>query len=552
MRALRNVKVGLRLGVAFGTLIILMLIIIATAVTSNRTLQASQQDILDHTNTRRTVSELRFHGSELNGWQTAYVLEASSATGDAMTAAQGSRADYLSAKANFDRLLTELSAQELTPAEQDQLATMTAAYREFTDVDAQIMALLKTGTPADVAKAIALSQGAAIDAYRIMADAAASITDSLTSESQAINARADAAASRALWIIIGVGVFALLLSVVLLITITKSLTTPLHDTVYVLRKVSRGDLRPRVPRPAKDEVGQIGRALNETLDAMTGTLTTISDGSTTLSASSEELLAVSQEMGATAEETAAQAETVSAAAEQVSQSLQLVSAGAEEMAASIREIAQSTNRAATQGNEAASVARSTSAAVAQLGASSAEIGEVTKAITAIAQQTNLLALNATIEAARAGEAGKGFAVVANEVKDLARLTVRSSEEIDRKLSAIQQNTTSAVAAIGQITEIIDLLNESTTSVAAAVDEQAITSNEIGRSIGDAASGSTDIARNIMGVADAAQGTSQGAASTQQAADQLARLSNDLLTAVRRFTLNQQSPGATPDAGSFPP
>ena len=118
----------------------------------------------------------------------------------------------------------------------------------------------------------------------------------------------------------------------------------------------------------------------------------------------------------------------------------------------------------------------------KLGESSQEIGNVIKVITSIAQQTNLLALNATIEAARAGEAGKGFAVVANEVKELAKQTAKATEDIGRKIEAIQVDTKGAVAAIEEIGTIINQINDISNSIATAVEEQTVTTNEIGRSV----------------------------------------------------------------------
>jgi methyl-accepting chemotaxis protein len=253
-----------------------------------------------------------------------------------------------------------------------------------------------------------------------------------------------------------------------------------------------------------------------------------------LASASRQLIAVSQQMASNAEETAAQANVASAAASQVSQNVTTVSTGAEEMGASIKEIAKSANEAARVATTAVKVAERTNATVAKLGESSAEIGNVIKVITSIAQQTNLLALNATIEAARAGEAGKGFAVVANEVKELAKQTAKATEDISRKIEAIQTDTKGAVTAIEQIGKIINQINDIQNTIASAVEEQTATTGEISRNVAEAAKGSNEIAQNITAVAQAARGTTEGASDTKRAADELTKMAVDLQQLVAQF------------------
>ena len=104
----------------------------------------------------------------------------------------------------------------------------------------------------------------------------------------------------------------------------------------------------------------------------------------------------------------------------------------------------------------------------RLEAGSTEIGKVVELIAAIAQQTNLLALNATIEAARAGEAGRGFAVVAGEVKDLANETAVATSEIGGQVAGIRGHTQAAVAAIGEMRDLIGELERCQQVISAIV------------------------------------------------------------------------------------
>lgn len=253
----------------------------------------------------------------------------------------------------------------------------------------------------------------------------------------------------------------------------------------------------------------------------------LADNSVTLGSSAEELSAVSTQMSANAQETSVQANVVSAAAEQVSKNVHTVSTGVEEMNSAIREIAKNACDSARVAQQAVSAAQTANNCVSKLDVSSVEIGNVLKVITSIAEQTNLLALNATIEAARAGEAGKGFAVVANEVKELAKETAKATEDISRKIEAIQSGTRGAVESIRQITDVIAQINDIANTIASAVEEQTATANEMSRNVGEAAKGTAEIAQNITSVAQAAENTMQGANNSQQASGELARMAAEL-------------------------
>ncbi len=327
---------------------------------------------------------------------------------------------------------------------------------------------------------------------------------------------------------------ALAVVVVAAVVIARGIARPLVATADVLESLADGELRRHVAVESADEVGRMGTALNRAMDSMRDALGGIAGAATGLASSSEELTSVSRQMTSSAEETASQAGVVSAAAEQVNGNIGSVAASVEEMTACVREIAKNAQEAARVASQAVDIAQGTSTTIHKLGDSSNEIGNVLKVITSIAEQTNLLALNATIEAARAGESGKGFAVVANEVKELAKETAKATEDIGRKIEAIQDDTRGAIQAITEITEVIHQINVISTTIAGAVEEQSATTNEIARNVSEAARGSVEITRNITSVAQSAGDTTAGATQTQLAASELAQMASDLTQLLSRF------------------
>lgn len=338
-------------------------------------------------------------------------------------------------------------------------------------------------------------------------------------------------------ILVSLGLGITLAVIVIGFLVMRGITSPLAKIVSLVDKFAGGDLASRLEVESKDEIGQMGEALNQALSKMSHAMRSVAENAQQVAAASEEFSATSHQITANSEETSAQANVVSAATEQVNRSLQTVATSTEEMSATIGEIAKNASEAAKVAGGALKAAIDTNATVVKLGESSAEIGQVIKVITSIAQQTNLLALNATIEAARAGEAGKGFAVVANEVKELAKQTAKATEDISQRIAAIQTDAKGTVEAISKISGIIGQVNDISATIATAVEEQSATTSEMSRNVAEAAKGSGEVAKNITGVAQAAQSTSQGAGDSQKAAAQLAKMSTELRELVGQFKID---------------
>ena len=336
-----------------------------------------------------------------------------------------------------------------------------------------------------------------------------------------------------IWIFTGVGV--LLLQMVGW-WIATLLSRSIAGLRTALQALAAGDLTHPITVKSRDEVGQMAHALQEAQDSLRTALHDINTTSITLAGNAQELSTVSAQVAQNSEQTSEQAASLSSTAARVSTDVQTVASGTQQMSASIQDISHSSAEAVRVATSAVAEAEAAGQTVAQLGESSTEIGNVIRVITSIAEQTNLLALNATIEAARAGQAGKGFAVVAEEVKQLAHGTARATDDISRRVEAIQADTEAAVAAITRITVTIEDINAHQTMIASAVEEQTATTSQIAYSISQAAHGTASIAGDITAVSQAADSSTRGISEAQHAATDVAALSSKLKQLVTRFTI----------------
>lgn len=274
------------------------------------------------------------------------------------------------------------------------------------------------------------------------------------------------------------------------------------------------------------------------VDGRIGTFeTTVQEALQSVVAAAGQLDTMAGSMLSIADDSSRQAGTSAAAAEQTSSNVQTVATATEQMTASLHEISRQITRASEIVARAVDEAKRTNETITGLSEASDRIGEVISLIAEIANQTNLLALNATIEAARAGEAGKGFAIVAAEVKSLASRTSQATEEISTQIASMQGATHHAVGAIEGIGATIVSINEITTAIASAVEQQNVATEEISRNIAEAASGTQQVSTNIVRVTDASKRTELAANDLQGAAGSLNQQSSKLRGEVERFLVD---------------
>ncbi|MGD9947908.1 MAG: methyl-accepting chemotaxis protein [Desulfobulbus sp.] len=309
-----------------------------------------------------------------------------------------------------------------------------------------------------------------------------------------------------------------------------------------------GDLTRRLEITSNDEIGALGKGFNIFIEKLQGIIRAVVANSRQVEQASHALAQVARDMSVSAADSSQRSSAVSSAADQMNSNLSnvaaameqsstntaMVASAAEQMHATINEIASNAERARVISEQAVSRAEAASSKMTELGQAALAINKVTEAITEISEQTNLLALNATIEAARAGEAGKGFAVVANEIKELAKQTATATLDIKQQIAGVQGTTGETVEEIKEITDVIDQVNTIVSTIASAVTEQSVATEEIAKNIEQASLGLQEVNENVSQSSTVADTISRDIAEVNKANGEISINSEHSRTSVEEM------------------
>ncbi len=488
------------------------------------------------------------------------VLSAAGETDAAKVAAI--RAEFDAQMADLDRNWQRYRASPLSQEERAIADTFTAGLKSYQgfllDQWGRIAAGGASAVPADLLG----SKGTA--RFREAATPLRNLLDHQSREAQFLFEAGEAAYAADRSISVGLVLVGLTLGAVLSFLIGRSVSQPINRIIAVMERLARDDTGVEITgQDRRDEIGGIARSvevfkrnaidkkrmegeaadikrraeaehraeMQQLAGAFENGVSAVVDS---LAGASGDMEQTAQTLASMSTQAAAQAATVADASKHAAMNVQTVAAATEELSSSVVEIGRQVGESARIARNAVTEAAQANGIVQGLAKVAGRIGEVITLINGIAAQTNLLALNATIEAARAGEAGKGFAVVAGEVKSLADQTAKATDEISQQISSVQAETGRAVEAILHVSKTIGSIDEISTAIASAVEEQSAATQEIARNIEEAARGTQQVSDTIAGVTASVQQTGQASGTVLGAARELAAESTKLRRIVQDF------------------
>ncbi|MEF2269864.1 methyl-accepting chemotaxis protein [Janthinobacterium sp. LS2A] len=475
MNLLRNVSIGVRLGLGFAVILLFSMLITGISVWRLHDVATATRSMMELPLTKERYISDWYAKIDSGVRRTTAIARSSDTTLGAYFAEEAKQSSVVSGE-----LQKKIEALISSPEEKELFRLVSEQRKVYLDSRAQVSKLKADGQEAEAEQAF---QGIFVPGSTKYLKV---VNDMLQHQRASIDKTAreiDEVAKTSRNLLLTLAVLALVFGVVCAWLLTMGIVRPLRTAVEIARKVADGDLTAQIDASSKDETGQLLQALKDMNTSLLNIVSEVRTGTDSIATSSTEIAAGNQDLSSRTEEQAG--------------SLEETASSMEELTSTVKQNADNARQANQLAASAAQVAVKGGEVVAQvvgtmesINASSNKIVDIISVIDGIAFQTNILALNAAVEAARAGEQGRGFAVVASEVRNLAQRSASAAKEIKTLIGASVEQVNAGSMLVAQagstMTDIVDSVqrvSDIITEITAASSEQSVGIDEINRAIG---------------------------------------------------------------------
>ncbi len=456
---LQNLKIGVRLGLGFGLVLLLVALITLMSVNSLRKMDENMQGIvqLSYAKIKLANDSQKLITRVIDGVQSMMLKDAST-RGQVEADIERLRSEYREVIAKLEKLETSEKGKELLTAVNTSIVNARQANKQV-----QELSLAN-----NIAEAMSSFNKVALPLDEKIFQSFAELVKYEEEQITVAHAEAMKVYHSTRLMTLASAAIALIFVVIISILITRSITGPLQEAVRVSNRLAEGDLTMEIAVAGRDEAGMLLEAMKNMVEKLKSIVGEVKSAADNVASGSQELSSSAEEMSQGASEQAAAAEEASASMEQ--------------MTSNIRQNADNALQTEKIAVKSAAAAREGGQAVVETVAAMKDIAKKISIIEEIARQTNLLALNAAIEAARAGEHGKGFAVVASEVRKLAERSQKAAAEISNLSASSVDVAEKAGNLLALMVPDIQKTAELVQEINAASREQDLGAEQINRAI----------------------------------------------------------------------
>ncbi|MHB2056376.1 methyl-accepting chemotaxis protein [Pantoea dispersa] len=475
MLSLKNMKVGVRLGIAFGLVVALLVVIGITSIMKINNIKSGITSIVEDRYVKvRLGFDVRDGVNDQIKYLRGIVIDTTRPQFNVQRFQQ-----LADATARTNAAMKKIEAIQITAVGKKKIASLLAASQQFEQQKNEVLDLVRAGKADDASYYVLKKITAVQNAYL---DLAVAFADSQSSQLQQEGAGIIDDGTTAIEVTLVFSALAILAAVVMGWLLTRSIVHPLNEAVTIASKVAAGDLSSRIEIRSKDETGALMQALQAMNDNLLTIVSDVRAGSDTIAVASNQISSGNIDLSSRTEQQASSLEETASAMEQMTATVKHNADNAREA----NSLVAKTSGVAKEGGE---VMEQVIVKMEAIALSSKKIVDIISVIDSIAFQTNILSLNAAVEAARAGEQGRGFAVVATEVRNLAQRSASAAKEIKvliedsvAKVDEGSRLVTHAGSTIGDVVSSVSSVAEIMSEITIASSEQSSGISEINQAI----------------------------------------------------------------------